>query len=972
MKQYKRILVIISTIIVYCMILLSTKVIVNASMFPLEEVKAYLILNGKSNKELSSMKLDDILNMLVDSEGNSITISNDATTVWRYTKSDEDNIEEYKQYHIGKKEVIDLSVDVNINTYTLELIIGSSNQLDTNNIRYIIKVFITNTFQERISYELYSEDLNGIRNEVKPNRVVSAMNHQTLEIIVNQYIVPEREMESTYYLGISSIASEYPNVRVEVYNFWNYVVFNTNANPITSFILNQDMQQEQSGMPISYGEVNMFAIVYFDKDNKVINQSFVSFAIVSDSSYIDGSVYIKDGNKLIDTVLLNVDHIGFEDIGAIFTSDGIHEICLMLKEGYSLDSEFYCILKAHGVTYGEDANSYVIKAVEGHYNSLEETSSCIDIKEQLIPSNKISSLYGYKGNYDYKEGGIPFTIFFEDGSIWKLRVLVMEYNPKYDENYIRSFTEAPIIGEADPWLRVIGAKDNEGNEYDTYVIENGNHINMDTYYGYGYQTVLIKDADAKLSKLKPNFWYANTERVYATSKDTGEKIEDGHLRDFRNNNQQYVGIIIDNNKENERNYWVTFKKLNNNGAELFVYGPNEREVILDEYFEFKHDILIANIGNIPLEDISVELLDAQNVKLDTYWTIGGKGNNTLESFTATSFDTQYGELPNISKIRLLPDGTGEVKGTLIVKAKNQNPVKIDLHGTAQNPEIITEKLKEAVKYVPYQHIISTNNMHDWVETKFSIVDGVLPEGIALNSDTGELYGVPIVPDGMEEVIYTFTVEAKYLVDGQEDYFDVSYKKLKLVVKPNTNKNVYLASDSEDGYYIEQHIGTEMIKYEYVLDVFEDTLFVSKGQFWEFKYLWLNGEKLEEGIDFVKEEGSTKITIKSQTFENKVEPNKTNTIAMEFRNEDNELHRTSQNFVLVVKTSIDIVIAKIDALPSILNITIYDKREVRLVRIAYDSLSIAKQKKVTNRRKLFNIESKIARLEGKKIVVIKLS
>lgn len=95
--------------------------------------------------------------------------------------------------------------------------------------------------------------------------------------------------------------------------------------------------------------------------------------------------------------------------------------------------------------------------------------------------------------------------------------------------------------------------------------------------------------------------------MYAVSKDSGNRVDENHTRDFNNENQQYTGIIIDNGKENERNYWLTFKKLNNNGPELYVYGPNEREVILDEYFEFKHDILIANIGNAPLKDINVEL-----------------------------------------------------------------------------------------------------------------------------------------------------------------------------------------------------------------------------------------------------------------------------------------------------------------------------------------------------------------------------
>jgi len=314
---------------------------------------------------------------------------------------------------------------------------------------------------------------------------------------------------------------------------------------------------------------------------------------------------------------------------------------------------------------------------------------------------------------------------------------------------------------------VQGAESSSGEKYDTYVVENGKNINMYTYYGYGYQTIFINDADADLSSIKPDFWYANTDRVYAVSKDSGNRVDENHIRDFNEENQQYTGVIIDNNQENERNYWVTFKKLNNKGPELFVYGPREREVILDEHFEYKHDILIANIGNAPLEDINIELVDAEHVKLDPYWTVGGKGNSTLAPFESTSSDKQYGELPNLAKVRLRPDGKGEVKGTLLITAKGQEPVMITLNGKAQNPEIVTDKLKEAVKYVPYQQIVATNNMHDRIETKFSIVAGSLPDGITLNSNTGEIYGVPTVPEGNSETTYSFTVEAKYLVEGEE-------------------------------------------------------------------------------------------------------------------------------------------------------------------------------------------------------------
>lgn len=864
----------------------------------------------------------------------------------------------------------------------MELIIGSSNQLDVNNKRYIVKVYITNAVGEKLGFELYRQDSNDIRSQVVPDRKVSAVNNQLVgyPIEANEYIVPAIEESEQYYLGIRSVADEHPNLKAEVYDFWNFIIYLQmgvdikNIPSITDTVLNQDMTMPGAGLKINYDTANMFAIVYYTSDNNISSMSFVSFAAVSDSSYIDAGLYNKEAEEFVDVVCLNADHIGFNDVDSVLSANGVHEICLMLNDGYSANNDLYCVLDAHGKTYGDQANSYVSKAVVGHYDSLEDAVGCEDIKNQLIPSDKTSSARGYKGNYNYENGGMNFTVFFEDGSIYKLTVLAMDYTPKFDENYFRSFTEDPIIGEADPWFRVNSATDSQGKVYSSensnaYVVENGKNINMDTYYGYGYQTIFINDENADLSKLKPTFGFADENRLYAVSKDTGNKVEEGHIRNFEKENQQYT-LVFDNNTDNERNYWITFKKLNNDGPELYVYGPREREVILDDYFEYKHDILIANIGNGPLEDISVELVEAENVKLDSYWTVGGEGNETLAPFTTTSTDKEYGELPNMAKIRLLPDGDGEVKGTLIIRAKDQDPVMITLNGAAQTPEIVTESLSDAVKYVPYQYIIATNNIHDWIKTEFSVVDGELPEGITLNKDTGELYGVPTVPDGDNEVIYKFTIEAKYSVEGEVGYFDSAYKEFKLKVKPNTNDNVYNASD--EGYKIKEHIGTETENsHEFVLEnIEEDQLFVSNGNYGEFIDLWLNGEKLYynendlDNSDYTKEEGSTRITIKSETFENKASKDKPNTIAMEFRNDDNEVNRTAQNFNIKNTPSVDVsvenVISLINAIPS--NVTLSDRGKVQTARNAYNALSTTQKKSVTNYSKLTDAESVISKLE----------
>ena len=130
------------TVVLLFTTVFSAGMIVQGSMIPLKEVRGYLILSGYSNKELKKMPLDDILDMLEDSDGNPIEISDEATTFWRYIKDGGDGIEVYQPYAIGANETIDLSQPENITEFQLEFIVGKDGQLNAENIRYIITVHI--------------------------------------------------------------------------------------------------------------------------------------------------------------------------------------------------------------------------------------------------------------------------------------------------------------------------------------------------------------------------------------------------------------------------------------------------------------------------------------------------------------------------------------------------------------------------------------------------------------------------------------------------------------------------------------------------------------------------------------------------------------------------------------------------------------------------------------------------------------
>lgn len=239
---------------------------------------------------------------------------------------------------------------------------------------------------------------------------------------------------------------------------------------------------------------------------------------------------------------------------------------------------------------------------------------------------------------------------------------------------------------------------------------------------------------------------------------------------------------------------------------------------------------------------------------------------------------------------LLPDGTEitELPQNLdhsVMIVRRRNPKIITTTPDLNMDDVIR------VKYVPYSYTVKTDNWDENNKVTFSIEKGELAEGLQIYPETGEIYGVPL-----ETGEFPITVKASY---SNPEYLP-SYADLTLTVIDNTDNNVLNASDA--GYEVEQHIGSQMYDsadtFSYVVTESADQLFISAGAYSEFMDFWLNGRKLVEGEDYTKESGSTRITIRKQTFEEKADQNGTNTIAAEFRvdgNPNNALKRTAQNF-----------------------------------------------------------------------------
>lgn len=459
----------------------------------------------------------------------------------------------------------------------------------------------------------------------------------------------------TAWLNIKSELANDPRVTVEVYptisdGTYIYVL----KNPITNEILNQDMEKTGKGFQIS-GEHNdgeKFFIRVF-VDGKQYDQKFIVMRNWNWYPYYEGKMYVIQDEKKQNAV----SHIE----NTFDSPKGITTLSFELGEEYSARDQYYFDLdyvmkKNWGTTESNNYDVCISKVVLGHYDSIEEAEKvgAKDVTKEIV-SNGNGYLDSYGGD------GVKFTVFKHA----KLSDTYFSYDTLADKIIVRTidsakkmreYTDDPIIGEADPWFRIVGATDADGEKLDTYTIENGKKVNIDTMYGYGYQTVFInEDVDSFI----PMFEKADDEAVYVdTIYVNNEKYSAGDAIAFPNGgnvlNAKFSVIIIDSKGRHTKNYNVSFVKKGV-GAQLYVAGPlapDIRSVFLDEYHENKHDIFLANVGDEPLTDLWLDL-DATNVKLDEYWTIGGTGNNNLsacpDNFAKELAATSYGELPNVAK-----------------------------------------------------------------------------------------------------------------------------------------------------------------------------------------------------------------------------------------------------------------------------------------------------------------------------------
>ncbi len=730
-----------------------------------------------------------------------------------------------------------------------------------------VKNYETETLEDWLTPVVYAQNNQGNRRQVPVVYLNCYETYLSFSIPYSE----RKENEQVYYgLKVDMTALEEEQFdELRVFSGWYSTISRLTENSpedITDQIFASDMSVVNAGYLVKNYSYDQITIVGY-KSGKPVRCMPVEIDLSLRRGSVRGDTLFKKAEDRIEWVS-GSSHITSRTVSGIFTCTQEYE----LRTGYPVNGTYYLTLSYSSDRNEEEEEKKVTAAYVGQYKSIAEAKAAgaSDIKDLLFGEGEDR---GYAADYS---NGVYFTVFVgEDGSDGQ----------EIYQNLVKT-VESSVYLSADTEVTFLGLNDENGQEIDTYVVD----VREDSYGEFQYMTIFI-DEDEDLTKLAPIFRMRETGmKLYAQGSSSPE-ISGVSIHDFSNGPVQYSASA--ENMSDAKNYWLQVVQKGNAERELYINSLaaeeaetkeengiiyTVREMLLDDLHGNVHDILLANTGAETIEDLAVEL-SSDTVELDQYWTLNG-GYDLAGFSTIDDSVSQYGELPNLAKIRLKgKDGAEgqDITGTLTIKSKGQTLMVLTLTGTVGSPMIVTKEIPEAVKYVPYGTMIQNNNKYNWNKVSYELSRGTLPDGMEIRPN-GEIYGVPT-----ETGEFTFTVRMENSIDD----FGSSSRTYTLIVNENTDMNVDNSTDQ--GYEVTQRIP------DITLSSTEDYTFVSQGIYGEFKKVFLDGRLLTEGVDYDSESGSTRITIRSQTLKASNQTG-THTLGVEFRTgEESTLKKAAQNY-----------------------------------------------------------------------------
>lgn len=747
---------------------------------------------------------------------------------------------------------INLSYGAGSSSSSWTMILGND-QLNGNNTKYYVTVKHTNGSNWLIP-TVYAQDTTGNRTRVNIDSYyyyVSQLGYGYNSTQGTEYIrVPANTFdESTdiyYSFSINeAVANNKQYDHIKIYEgFYNSASETISGVDITEKVLDVDMSCKDAGYKDQYPNSG-FTIVTFDAaGNPTGYQPFET--IISGSSYVSLSgLYTSSGESVYGS-------------GNYSNSYYVYK----LYKGNPANGTYYFKMSYYkNGTSLNDPLSVVTAAYVGEYSSIADAQAAgaQDIKADLFGKN------GYPADYSQ---GVQFTVFAEEK--------VYHEAIRTEEGYKSAATG----------INFTGLKERNGNRIESYIVP----YDEDSYGENNYRAFLVKP-DTDVSNLAPIFFASEGINLYAPGSSTPE-VSGESYHDFSGGPIQYTASA--ENGINAANVWLSVIKAVNGRGQLYISSTadkdaetrvengiiySKREIFLSSLNSY-HDIFVMNTGTEAFPAMSAEL-ESDVLRLDEYWDF--KGQYELAGVDIDHLG-RNNYTKNIAKLRLrIKDGVdpgAEISGTLTIKSNGNILAVLTLTGMAGNPKITTTEIPVAVKYVPYGSMIQNSNKYSNNVITYEMTYGVLPEGMELRPN-GELYGVP-----KETGEFEFGVRISGSINGFIG--DPSY--FTLTVVDNTDPNVDGATD--EGYTVLQRIPN------LTMDDPNSYTFVSEGVYTEYKAVYLDGEKLVEGVDYTSESGSTRITLRSQTL---VSSNTegAHTIGVEFRStSDDSLKRAAQNYRII--------------------------------------------------------------------------
>lgn len=824
------------------------------SLLPLTQRNLTVDLTGYTPIELTMVSTDSIFT-------GADALKDTDKVVWKSAYYDDD----YSISQSGDK--LDLSTNTSNGSSSWEMITGSGDQLDKNDVRYYVQVNTTAS-QNWLIPTVYGNNAEGIREEL----MVSDSQYYDYEKETRKYTVTAVDItHSNKWLALKVNEQIYQNPKYSTLKAYegkyDSITDAKNAVEITDKIFAADMTQNGAGYEVKDWHDSWITIVTFDaagNETGILPVCINLYNTTPDGYMGSGSVmkYQNGYYNYID----KTSHITSDSTGTNLTFE--------LYKGYSVSEAYYVYLYYYKM--GKQNNAAVTAAFEGRYASISEaqTAGSMDVKDDLF---RLNGKEGYKADYSQ---GVDFTIFV--GNDGDLNQEIYHYTVKTVEGQ----TTKPNYSSNSTSVDFTGLMDQNGN----FVAVDFIQPTEDSYAEFNYLTITVFD-DTDLSKIAPCFNTGRGVSLYAENGNSKE-VSGMSYHDFSNGPVQYTAVAEDGKAS--KNYWLQVVKRTS-GNNLYVNSLADtqaktvnqngviysiREVMLDGYHNYYHDIVLANMGTQSIPNLKVEL-NSDQVVLDQYWTLSGN-----YELSPLGYDNSTGTVKaeNLAKIRLkskdgVEAGTN-VSGTVTIKSGETALMVLTLTGMVGDPSITTKDIPAAVKYVPYGTVIQNNNKYSWNKTSYTMVSGTLPAGMTIR-ENGEIYGVP-----QETGEFTFTVR----MNNSESSFKSDEATYTLKVLDNTNENVENATDS--GYEFRERLSNIVLGATGA----DSQKFVSIGELDEFQALYLDGQELTKGSDYSAERGSTRITISTQTLSRGGKGS--HTIALEFRQKDTDtLKRAAQNYIV---------------------------------------------------------------------------